>query len=332
MRSAMDRLFLVIVGTAICLGGGEALKGMPAFLRALRPPIAAEARSPTPATTLALSGFEGPVQLRPVVLAPISTHERPVWLKPLRETRRDVASSPAAGVRPEIAIVVDDLGVDAAATERAIALPAAVSLSFLPYGTTTPALARQAERAGHEVLVHVPMEPEGLADPGPMALRLGLGAEENVRRLDWALGRVPGFAGINNHMGSRFTADRASLVPVMAVLAARHAYFLDSRTTAATAVVPVARMLGVASTGRDVFLDDNEAPSAVAAQMFETVHKARLAGVAIAIGHPHPATLAFLSHWLSHAAAENVDLVPLGRAVRDKTERERGAQRMSHST
>ena len=97
-----------------------------------------------------------------------------------------------------------------AATRRAIALPKAMTLSFLPYGDDTPALARAGGRAGHQVIVHVPMEPEGREDPGPMALRTDLSAGENLRRLDWALSRVPGHVGINNHMGSRFTARIAA--------------------------------------------------------------------------------------------------------------------------
>jgi hypothetical protein len=224
------------------------------------------------------------------------------------------------GKHPVIAIVIDDLGMDVAATRRAMALPKAVSLSFLPYAGTTPALAREAERDGHQVLAHVPMQPLGTADPGPDALVTGLSPDETRRRLDWDLSRVPGFAGINNHMGSRFTSDRESLVPVVKRLAESGGYFLDSRTTAASAVVPLARAFGVRSADRDVFLDDKENPDAVLAQLNETERKAREAGVAIAIGHPHATTLAMLETWLPRARARGIDFVPAGKAIRLKTE------------
>src|SRR5262249_17867027 len=116
---------------------------------------------------------------------------------------------PTAPVRdPKIAIVIDDLGGDLAHTDRALALPKAVTLSFLPYAEATPFLATEAAHGGHEVLVHMPMQAEGEHDPGPMALTVGLAPAEIRDRLVAALGRVPAAVGINNHMGSRFTADR----------------------------------------------------------------------------------------------------------------------------
>jgi polysaccharide deacetylase 2 family uncharacterized protein YibQ len=136
------------------------------------------------------------------------------------------------------------------------------------------------------------------------------------------LSRVPDAAGINNHMGSRFTADRQALVPVMERLADRHLFFLDSRTTAATAVVPLARAFGVASAGRDVFLDDVETRGDVRKQLAETERLARQNGAAIAIGHPHAVTLAVLKTWCVEAAARGYRLVSARDAIRLKTERE----------
>lgn len=220
------------------------------------------------------------------------------------------------GGLPVIAIVIDDLGADVEGTRRAILLPAPVTLSFLPYPDETPRLARAAASRGHEILVHVPMQPEGRENPGPEALLTGLAPAEIKRRLDWALGRVPGFSGINNHMGSRFTADRDALAPVMEVLSERHIFFLDSRTTAATVVVPSAHAMGVESAGRDVFLDDEESSGAVAAQLALTEHVARQQGVAIAIGHPRAATLATIDSWATHL--KGFALVPVSAAIARK--------------
>jgi hypothetical protein len=219
---------------------------------------------------------------------------------------------------PQIAIVIDDMGSVTATNRRAIALPAAVSLSFLPYPDTTPELAREAAKAGHEILVHVPMEPMGTNDPGPNALLTQLPAAEIVRRLDWALGRVPGYDGINNHEGSKFTADRAALIPVVEDLASRHLFFLDSYTTPASLVVPLSRAFGVMSATRDVFLDDVQTPGAIGVQLAETEARARHDGVVIAIGHPHPATLDALAAWTKKL--QGFELVPVREAIRLKTE------------
>jgi polysaccharide deacetylase 2 family uncharacterized protein YibQ len=339
LRAVTDYLFFVLIAVAICAGGGTAVEGLSKFFRSLAPlPATATARSESATTALLLRGFDAPTSYRPALLSPIAAHAAPLWLSATPSAiakRAGAAAGPLpTGRQIEIAIVIDDLGVDVASTRQAIALPAWVNLSFLPYASETPVLAREAEQAGHEVLVHVPMEPIGAADPGPMALQTGLGGAENVRRLNWALSRVPGFAGINNHMGSRFTADRESLAPVIAALSARGVYFLDSRTTAASIVVPLARACGLASADRDVFLDDEPTPSSVAQQLAAVVRRARETGVAIAIGHPHPATLAILRQWLPGAQADNIALVSAGRAIRDKAARdgESTRQKPAHST
>lgn len=218
--------------------------------------------------------------------------------------------------RPVIAIVIDDLGGDVVHTKRAILLPRAVALAFLPYPKDTPALARAAK--GHEVLVHAPMQAMGEANPGPMALSVDLTPDEIVRRLDWDLARVPGFVGINNHEGSRFTADGAALAVVMRRLQGRDIFFFDSRTTADTQVIPVARAYGIETASRDVFLDDVPTIDGVDAQLRVLEAKARAQGVAIAIGHPHEITLDAVAYWAAHE--RGFDLVPLREAIRRKTE------------
>ena len=215
---------------------------------------------------------------------------------------------------PAIAICVDDLGPNLSGTEKAMALPQNVTLSFLPYARATPRLAREAEAEGHEVLAHVPMEAIGPQDPGPMTLKVD--SPDIHRRLVWALARVPGLKGINNHEGSKFSTDVASLVPVAEALAQRHLFFFDSRTIAGSEIVRVSHEFGVPSAGRDVFLDDIISVSAIQAQLDKLVEKAKRRGIAIAIGHPHDITLAILSAWL--AKDHGVRLVPVSEAIRLK--------------
>jgi polysaccharide deacetylase 2 family uncharacterized protein YibQ len=217
----------------------------------------------------------------------------------------------APGTVPEIAIVIDDCGPSEAGTKGAIALPAAFTLSFLPYPDASLALSHRAHLAGHEVILHLPMQPLGKENPGPMALMTGLDRAELLRRVDWALARVSDFDGVNNHMGSRFTGSRADLVPVMEELSAHRLFFLDSRTGPGSLGQTVAREAGMLAGGRDVFLDDVESLDAVAHQLSVTESRARLHGSAIAIGHPHPATLAALADWAAGVEARGFRLVAL---------------------
>jgi uncharacterized protein len=316
--------FWFVLLLAIGVGGERAVSGAPALVDALIPPglMAAQAESKALPVVLTLHERFAASEYASQVLTPVASHGYPDWLAARIEYAQGAgpgAVAPVTGV-PVIAIVIDDLGDDSLTTRRAIALLPAVSLAFLPYPDATPILAREALRAGHQILVHVPMEPDGADDPGPNALRADLDPSEINRRLEWALGRVPGFSGINNHEGSRFTADRAALIPVIETLADRHVFFLDSRTTPDSAVVALSRAFGVASAARDVFLDDVQTTQAIQAALAQTEALARREGVAIAIGHPHGVTLDALAAWRAHP--DGFDLVPVSVAIRLKTQRE----------
>jgi polysaccharide deacetylase 2 family uncharacterized protein YibQ len=223
------------------------------------------------------------------------------------------APSPAAlpvprpAPRAAVAIVLDDMGLDRRRSDRAVRLPGTLTLAYLPYAAQT----RAARAAGHEVILHLPMEPLGGQDPGPGALRAAQGEAENLARLRAALAAVPGAVGVNNHMGSRFTEDAAALAPILAEIGARGLYFLDSRTSPRSLAYTTARELGLPTLGRDVFLDDSDAPEAIARQIAAMEARARRTGGVIAIGHPREATLAALDAWLAEARARGFATVPL---------------------
>jgi polysaccharide deacetylase 2 family uncharacterized protein YibQ len=214
-----------------------------------------------------------------------------------------------------IAIVIDDMGLNRTLSRRAVALRG-LTLSYLPYGEDLPAQTSEARAAGHELLVHVSMAPEGHEDAGPNALAPGLSEAEIGRRLDWALNRFSGYVGINNHMGSRFTADEKGMAEVMERLKARGLMFLDSRTTARTLGPTLAHRLGVPLAERSVFLDNVETVDAVRRQLAELEAIARREGAAVAIGHPKEATLAALAPWLQTLETKGFILVPLSAIVR----------------
>ena len=139
--------------------------------------------------------------------------------------------APQAGPpAPQVAVLIDDMGLLEDATRKAIALDPAVSMAFLPYARNSAALAREALAAGHRVLLHMPMEPAGIADPGPDALLVGMAPAEIRLRLAKAFDSVPGAIGLNNHMGSRFTSDAAAMASVIDVVASRGLMILDSMT------------------------------------------------------------------------------------------------------
>jgi polysaccharide deacetylase 2 family uncharacterized protein YibQ len=231
--------------------------------------------------------------------------EQPAWL-------RFAVAAPAAGNRPRIAIVLDDCGLDRPRTERAMALPAEVTMSFMTYAPDVQRQTEQARRAGHELLVHVPMEPiSARMDMGPNGLAIDQPRDEVLRRLRWGLERFDGYVGINNHMGSRFTADAEAMGWVLGELKARGLLFLDSRTVAHSAGASVAASVDLPFVARDVFLDNSQEADAVEARLKDAEAVARKKGTAIAIGHPHEATLVALNLWIATLPEQGIVLVPL---------------------
>ena len=312
-----DGALTILFLAALAAGAPAALSGMRGLVRpgATAPPV----KNQAPASArLQLSGFAAePIHYTPQVLFPAQSRAVPGWLR-LRLASGTVPPVSPAPIPsgPLMAICIDDLGEDIAGTDKAISLPRDVTLSFLPFAESTPFLAREAERHGHQVLAHVPMEAVGHIDPGPMSLKVG--SPDIAARLNWNLAHVPGLAGINNHEGSKFSTDAASLVPVMETLAAHHLFYFDSRTIAGSQGIRVAHMFGVMSAGRDIFLDDTISETEVRRQLADLVTEARRTGVALAIGHPHDVTLKILAAWL--AEDHGVRLVPVSEAIRLKTE------------
>jgi polysaccharide deacetylase 2 family uncharacterized protein YibQ len=217
---------------------------------------------------------------------------------------------------PRIAVVIDDMGVDRRRSAAAAALPAPLTLAFLPYARDLPAQTRAARALGHELIVHVPMEPESETnDPGPTVLLSADTDQEIDRKLAWALGRFEGFVGINNHMGSRFTKSEGGMAVLMRALRKRGLLFLDSRTSGSSLGLPSAEKAGVPAARRDVFLDNTDSAAEVARRLKEVEALARRNGIAIAIGHPRDATLNQLAAWLPTLKARGFALVPVSAAV-----------------
>ena len=147
------------------------------------------------------------------------------------------------------------------------------------------------------------MEPRSGGNPGPGALREGMSPEQLRQTTLAALEAVPGAVGVNNHMGSALSADAGSMTTILGVIGARGLFFLDSRTSAQSVGYRVATALGVPAAERQVFLVDDPRPEAVAAQFQRLLELARDRGGAIAIGHPHAATLAALADEVPRAQA-----------------------------
>ncbi|MFY8094181.1 MAG: divergent polysaccharide deacetylase family protein [Niveispirillum sp.] len=280
------------------------------------PAVPAQTATPVPATAPAKPAAPPPQvsalptatprPLPPLVAPPAGT---PAW-------KHFALPAPAANGHPRIVIVIDDMGVDRHRSDKVASLPGPLTLAWLPYARELPQQTERARAQGHELIVHMPMEPTGKEDPGPGALLTRLDEGTLRQRVAANLSAFQGFVGINNHMGSRFTADRAGMAVVMAELGSRGLMFLDSRTTANTAAGPLSAHYRVPMLSRDVFLDHVMTAQGVAASLAKVEDIARKNGLAIAIGHPHDVTIAALTQWLPTLQEKGFQLVPLTAAVK----------------
>ncbi len=259
----------------------------------------------TPQPGLSISSDEGHIEYE--ALEPLA--EKPQRPEPISAARMQ-------GRKPMISIVIDDMGMDRQHTARALKLPPQVALSYLPYSPDIRQQTGDAFAAGHELILHLPMQPQRkTANPGPDYLGADMPPLELLERVNKNLSAFHGYVGVNNHMGSKFTKDRDGLNVVMSAIAEKNLMFLDSLTVQGSLAEKVAKEHGIQATHRDVFLDDDTTATAVAKSLAEIEAVARHSGTAIAIGHPKDVTLAALEKWLPTLRAKGFELVPLTQVI-----------------
>jgi hypothetical protein len=241
----------------------------------------------------------------------ISSHGRMPW----RAYARPFDTSDK---RPRISIIVSQLGFSSASTESAIwQLPATVTLSFAPNARGLDNWIGLARAAGHEVLIELPMEPVDFPanDPGPDTLLTSLTEEENRTRLRTLLGRVSGYVGVVNQMGSHFTTSEPHLRPVFTELRDRGLMFVDSRSSLHSVAARTATEMRLPRAINNRFIDAEISREAIDSRLAELEHIARTSGYAVGIGQPHPVTLERLRLWTAKIEQEGFALAPISAMV-----------------
>lgn len=222
---------------------------------------------------------------------------------------------PLWGRDPVIAIVIDDMGDNVRRTRDISSLKAPLTASFLTY---PPRLQQQIDQsliAGHEIMIHVPMQPKSAINVSSDVLTVEMTPQEVRQNFQAMLKKFRDVKGINNHMGSRFTEDRLRMSEIMKVLNEHNLFFLDSKTTPASVGKSVASEYGVEYANRHVFLDNRNELNYILRQLAVTEEIARKNGYAIAIGHPKSQTYEALRQWLPTLETKQIKLVPLSKIV-----------------
>ncbi len=220
-----------------------------------------------------------------------------------------------AQLKPKVAIIIDDIGYRDGLGRRAINLPGALTISVLPLAPNSRTLAEAAYRQGKEVMLHAPMSNIHGRPLDAGALTEEMDEQQFIATLVRDIEALPHIRGVNNHMGSQLTQVPQPMAWLMAELKQRKLYFIDSRTSARSRAWEVAQAFQVPSDTRDVFLDHDRNPEAIARQYQRLLRIARKRGSAIAIGHPYPETLDFLEVALRNNDNEAIELVPISQLL-----------------
>ncbi len=247
---------------------------------------------------------------------PVVHEDYTATVVPYHEEERPVRSRPRGS--GNLAIIIDDMGKGMQEARSIIDIGVPVTFAIIPGLPKVRQVAQEAQRRGIETILHIPMEPKGyperrLEDNG---LLLSYSSEEISARVNGYLREIPQAVGANNHMGSAFTENRDKMAVVLGVLRGKGLFFIDSKTSAISTGEAVAREMGMRSASRSVFLDNIQDVGYISKQVQQAAAIARKRGGAIAICHPHPATIQALALELPKLRDEGITFVPVSSLVR----------------
>jgi polysaccharide deacetylase 2 family uncharacterized protein YibQ len=245
-----------------------------------------------------------------------------------RAPRRTAATSPTVRSAPEpaplapgaprIAVIVDDLGARRDVLDGLREIRRPLTVAVLPGLPLSAAIARDAARAGMEVLLGLPMEPYRFPelDPGPGALLMSMAPGEIRRVVGGYLETVAPAVGVMNRMGSRLTEDRPRMRAVLEVLAARRLFLVDAYTSSQSVAFDEARDAGVRAARRQILVDPARGEADERIRWDEVAGWAERRGEVVVVAHGHPLTVRLLKEYVPRWEARGLRLVPASQLAR----------------
>jgi uncharacterized protein len=218
--------------------------------------------------------------------------------------------------QPRIALIIDDIGFSRPRLDMFLEIETVMTFAVLPRLPLSLSLAEEIHSLGYEIMLHQPMEPVNAAiDPGPGAVYVGDDEYKIEKVLQENISEFPFAKGINNHMGSRFTACPREMADVIRTLKGKGLFFVDSLTTNHSTGYQTAKNLQVAAARRNIFLDNIEDVSAITAQLNKLKALAERTGYAVGIGHPFPETAEAIALFKINLINSNIEMVKISSLI-----------------
>jgi len=218
-----------------------------------------------------------------------------------------------------IAIIIDDIGADLAPVKNLLKVEAPISFAILPHTPHSVAAAELIHKAGRDILLHLPMEPQAYPEvkPGPGSLFTAMNEKEIRQIINEDLNAVPYVSGVNNHMGSRFTEDEEKLAVVMKELKSKGLFFIDSLTTPRSKAGRVSREIGIPFATRQIFIDNGQDYEKTCQNLLAVLNSKKGSHCnLILIGHPYSNTISALNRVVPELKSQGVEIVPVSSLVR----------------
>ena len=203
------------------------------------------------------------------------------------------AQVPMRGV---IGLIIDDFGYrNDHVSNGFLNLSGKLTYAIIPGHEYSQLFSKKAYDAGYEIIVHMPMENIGKTYGEEEYVLMSYFQDDEIKdRISSAFDQLPESIGLNNHQGSRGTADSRVMTLLAGVIKEKKKFFIDSRTTSNSLAETTMRKYNVATNKRDIFLDNELDEEIINTQLLKLAELSEEKGIAIGIGHVKPQTLSVL--------------------------------------
>ena len=215
----------------------------------------------------------------------------------------------------KVAIIIDDIGYRQSDKDT-LQLPGNITYAILPHTPYGKKLAKKANAANKDVILHIPMEAESNSTLGPGALTTGMDESSIRESLAHSFEEIPFAIGINNHMGSKLTKLYSPMAWTMRYLKDNDLIFIDSVTTENSKARKLARQFGVPNLSRHLFLDNELSAQYINGQFERLINQAKKYKRVVAIAHPHPETVTALTLLIPKLKTHNIELVGISQMLK----------------
>ena len=209
-------------------------------------------------------------------------------------SRKKAPVLPLVAIKGKIAIVIDDWGYNLNNLPILDQIKYPLTMSVLPDLAYSSAVAREFNKRGYEIILHLPLEPHEKSHLERDTIMISMSEEAIKNIMDKDLTAVSHVRGVSNHMGSRATEDLRTMAVIFKELKSRRLYFLDSFVSSGSVSRSLSGKMDLKFAKRDIFLDNQEDPEYIRGQLYKLKVKAAVYGQAIGIGHDRKKTLVVL--------------------------------------